>query len=134
MRCGIAVDSQRVGNALYADVQIERVVERIVRLDAEVAEATIDRRLQCGVIRHIGVTGLFDVADQAVVNLGCFDVGVAVCGADFNRGLVLARIVDDLPSKRRQAVDRQTRTALALAGLTYLVVPLLAHPGEAQIV
>ena len=112
MRHRVAVDRKRIGDALDADVEIESVVVRVVGLDAEVADARVNGRFERGVIRHIRIAALLDVADQAGVNLGGLDVGVAVSGANADRGLVLACVVDHLPSEGGQAVDRETRAAL----------------------
>ena len=133
-RLRVAVDRERVRNAPNDDVQIERVVVGVIDIDPEIAEAAIDRRLKRSVVGHVGIRHALDVADQPVVNFGRLGVRVAVSGPHADRGLVLARVIHDLPHEGRQAVDRQTRAPFRLAILAHLLGPLLAQARETQIV
>ena len=66
IRCragGVGINRQRVGNALNLDVEIKRIFVRVVRGQTEVAEARVDRRFQRGVVGHVSIAALLDVAD-----------------------------------------------------------------------
>jgi hypothetical protein len=119
---------------LDGDVLFEAVVGRIPRVDPEIADAAGDREIQGGVVGHLGVGTLLDVADQAVHHLGGVGVRHAVRRMHRDAGLVLPRVVDDLADERRQPVDRQHRPAFQLALAAHLFRPLLPQPRESQVV
>ena len=133
LRLRVAVDGERVGDALDAQVQVERVVVRVIRLDAPVAEAAIHRAFERRVVGDFSVGRDFDVADQPVVNLGRLDVRAGIRRLDLDRGLVLPRVVDDLTRERRQAVDGEARATFALALRQHGVRPLLAQARELDV-
>ncbi len=131
---GIAVDAERVGDTLDADVLIEAVVVAVGGVDLEVAPPVGDGGFQGGIVSLIGRTDRLDVADQAVNDLGGLGVGLAVHGVNDERRRVLACVVDDLADERRQAVDRQTGAMLKLTLVAHVEGPLLAQPGKAYVV
>ena len=114
-RVGVAEDVERVRDALDEDVLLERIVLGKVHVDAEVAEAHGHGEVGRGVVGHIGVGGLLDVADKAVDDGGRRHVGAAVHRPHLDLRLVRARIVGHLADVRRQLGDGQRRTPLRLA-------------------
>ena len=60
---------------------------------------------------------MLDVPNDAIENLGSFNVCPIVDWVAFNRRLRLPLIVDDLINVRAKPVHRDTRPILRLAGL-----------------
>ena len=129
----IAVDRQRVGNALDNDVLIEHVMTRVFGGDADVPDPARHRRFDGRVVCNVGIARVLDLSQQTGDDLRSADIARVIHRMDLDRRLVLPRVVDHLSNKRRHAIDRHHRTTFAFALPTDRLGPLLAETREPHI-
>jgi hypothetical protein len=129
----VAIDAERIGDALDAQVQVERVLKGVMQPDPEIAEPDRDCAFRGGVIGHVRVRRVFDIADQPVIDVGRFLVGPAIDGMHPDLRLVLAGVVDDLADEGRELVDGQAGAVFLRALLDDVGRPLLPEAGELEV-
>ncbi len=131
---GVAIDREWIGHPLDHQVLVEAVVRRIAGVDPEIAEPAGHREIEGGVIGHLGIRRLLDIADQPVEDLRRLRISPVVHRMAGDRRLVLPRVIDHLADEGRQPVDGQAGPPVQLPVPPHLVRPLLAQPREPDVI
>ena len=103
----VHVDRKRVPNAPNPQILVKTVVFTVLGQDAEVPFAKRDLVVASGVVGHVGVRDVLDMAHDAVEYLSDFHVGLVVSRNHLAARPVLALVVGDLQHMLRQLVDGQ---------------------------
>ena len=103
----VHVDRETVPNAPDLDVLVETGVVAVFGQDADVALAVGHLVLAGGVVGHVGVRDVLDMAHHAVKYLCHFYVSIVVHRDDLAAGPVLPLVVGDLTNVLGQFVDGQ---------------------------
>ena len=104
---GVHVDAETVAHTANFDVLIERIWVAVFGQDADVAFTIGHLVLASGVIDHVCVRDVLDVANHAVEHLGNLDVGLVVDRDHLGTRAVLTHVVGDLVNVLWQLVDGQ---------------------------
>ncbi|ODJ88483.1 hypothetical protein CODIS_14930 [Candidatus Thiodiazotropha endolucinida] len=105
-RIRIAIDTEYVRDPLYPQIQLKRIVRRIINPHPPVPVTTRHRMLNPRVIRHLRIRRVLNVPDQSTVNLRRLNIRAIIHRMHLDARPVLPRIIHHLTDKRRHPVDR----------------------------
>ena len=126
---GVDQDGKGVGDALDAQLLVERLIAAVAGRDFEVAERAFRGLIQRGFINLIRLRGVLDVPDHSLDHVSRVGVARRIDGQRLEVRLVHARLVGDLVDRPEQLVERQAGPAAVpdlIAQPRILRIPLVA--------